>query len=65
MAKSYTKNQIAEWLKSHPLINVSKLERACDIPRSGLSKLVNGDEKFLSEKHIPTIVALLRNYSFK
>lgn len=65
MANNFTKKQIAEWLRAHPLINVSKLERACDIPRSGLSKLVNGDEKYLSEKHIRTIVAMLRNYGFK
>lgn len=65
MAKTYKKKQIAEWLQAHPLINVSKLERACDIPRSGLSKLVNGDEEYLSEKHIPTIVEMLRNYGFK
>jgi len=65
MAKNYTKTQIAEWLQQHTLINISKLERLCDIPQSALSKAVNGDESKLSEKHLPVIVAQLRNYGFK
>lgn len=57
--------QLVTWLKAHPLIKVSALERECGIPQGALNKALNGDATFLSEKHLPALKKALKPYGFK
>lgn len=65
MAKTkYTVESICEWIRLHDLINVTKLERKCDIPHGSIANALAGKTERLSEKHLPKLIELLRDYGF-
>lgn len=66
MAKSkHTVATVVEWLQAHELISIAKLERRCDIPQGSLSNALAGKMERLSDKHLPKLVVVLRDYGFK
>jgi hypothetical protein len=66
MAKvKHTVVTVVEWLLLHDLINVTKLERKCDIPHGSIANALAGKTDRLSGKHLPKLVELLRDYGFK
>lgn len=71
MKKKVTSATIIEWLRNHELINISRLERRCDISQGLLSKCMKdtinnatGETWKLPQKHIENIVSALRDYGF-
>ena len=63
--KNYTVATVVEWLLLHDLINITKLERKCDIPHGSIANALAGRTERLSDKHLPKMVDILRNYGFK
>jgi hypothetical protein len=57
--------KIIAWLLAHPLISIHALEKQCKIPRGALSRAVNGNDYFLSTKHLPALVEALKEYGYK
>jgi hypothetical protein len=64
MAKP-TKENIVTWLKPRPLINISGLERAAGVPHGSIANAIKGNTDRLSEKHLPEIVKVLKDYGYK
>lgn len=58
------RDQILTWLTAHPLINISKLERYCNMPGGIINKAQSG-ERDLPEKHVMVLAAMLSNYGFR
>lgn len=66
MSKSkHTVATVVEWLLLHDLINITKLERKCDIPHGSIANALAGKTERLSDKHLPKLIELLRDYGFK
>jgi len=66
MAKAkHTVATVVEWLLIHDLINITKLERSCDIPHGSIANALAGKTERLSDKHLPKLTAKLRDYGFK
>lgn len=63
--KKHTVATVVEWLQLHDLINVTKLERKCDIPHGSIANAIAGRMERLSDKHLPKLIELLRDYGFK
>lgn len=63
--KKHTVATITEWLLLRDLINITKLERKCDIPHGSIANALAGRMERLSDKHLPKLVELLRDYGFK
>lgn len=63
-----TSQKITKWLNSHPLISVNKLEQLSECPQGTIRqalKPINGIERSIPEKWIPSIVKELKRYGFK
>lgn len=56
--------QLVTWLKAHPLIKISALERECGIPQGALNKALNGNTAYLSAKHLPKLLQVLVIYGY-
>jgi len=54
---------LVEWLKSHPLINISALCREAGINRSNFDKSIKMG--FISPKHENKLVKILKNYGYE
>jgi len=65
MNRTDTLKAVIEWLLLHDLINITKLERSCDIPHGSIANALAGKTERLSEKHLPKLITKLRNYGFK
>lgn len=66
MAKSkHTVATVIDWLRLHDLINITKLERKGDIPHGSIANALAGRMERLSEKHLPKLIEILKEYGFK
>lgn len=63
--KAYTVAAVVEWLLLHDLINITKLERKCDIPHGSIANALAGRTERLSDKHLPKLTEVLKEYGFK
>lgn len=57
-------NEIIEWLRERPLINIRKLERLAKIPQAHIAHVVKGSKVF-SEAHEKKLREVLKNYGLK
>lgn len=57
-------DKLLAWLHAHPLIKISPLERLCGVPDDVIQKALD-KRQALSEKHVPAITKILKDYGFK
>jgi hypothetical protein len=62
ISNSDSKNLI-DWLKNHPLINISALCREANINRSNFDKSLKMDS--IPEKHEKILIDILKKYGYK
>lgn len=55
--------KILAWLADHPAISINKIEQEARLPASTIGQAKNG--RGIPEKHIATLVAVLKKYGFK
>lgn len=63
-----TSKKLTTWLNAHPLISVNKLEELSGCPKGTIRqalKPINGVERSIPEKWIPSIVKELKKYGLK
>lgn len=60
--KVYKNESLVEWLKSHPLVNISALCREASINRSNFDKSLKMG--IISPKHENKLVKILKNYGY-
>ena len=58
----YKEESLIEWLKSHPLVNISALCREASINRSNFDKSLKMG--IISPKHENKLVKILKNYGY-
>ena len=58
----YKNESLVEWLKSHPLVNISALCREASINRSNFDKSLKMG--IISPKHENKLVKILKNYGY-
>ena len=58
----YKEESLVEWLKSHPLVNISALCREAGINRSNFDKSLKMG--IISPKHENKLVKILKNYGY-
>jgi len=58
----YKEESLVEWLKSHPLVNISALCREASINRSNFDKSLKMG--IISPKHENKLVKILKNYGY-
>lgn len=58
----YKEESLIEWLKSHPLVNISALCREAGINRSNFDKSLKMG--IISPKHENKLVKILKNYGY-
>ena len=65
--KSYQflSDDIILWIKSKPLINVSKLEREAGCPSGTISQCISNSGRNISFAHIDRIIMVLKNYGYE
>lgn len=61
---SYEDNNIRNWLIEHSLINISKLEQDCDIPKDTIRHFKE-DRRNLPLKHKKSLVDAIAKYGYK
>jgi len=55
-----------EWLKTHELISINRLEKKIGIPQRVLSKVITGlDGRALPDKYHGGLIKELKKYGFK
>jgi len=57
-------DNIVQFLKEHPLINVNALERECNLAQGVISKALNG-KRTIAGSSVPAIIAVLESYGLK
>ena len=60
---TYEENNIRKWLIEHSLINISKLENFCDMPKDTLRHFKEERRK-LPNKHIDKLIIEISKYGF-
>lgn len=65
MKKKNELEAILSQLKGRPLISINGLEEVAGVPRGALNKAINGDDTFLSKKHLPKLKEVLKIYGVK
>ena len=57
------KEKLLAWLRAHPLINISGLEREAKIPPRAIRRALDGSRP-LPDEHVPGIVKVLKKYGY-
>jgi transcriptional antiterminator len=57
--------QVCDFLKSHKLISVNKLEKKLNLPQSTIAQALNSTTRFIPSKHLYSIIFELVQYGLK
>ncbi|SEC66807.1 hypothetical protein SAMN04489761_3450 [Tenacibaculum sp. MAR_2009_124] len=61
---TYNQHNLLEWLKTHKLINISRLEEESSIPKDTIRHFVN-DRRAISEENFEKVIKVLYSYGYK
>ena len=60
---TYNQNNLLEWLKTHKLINISKLEEESNIPKDTIRHFIN-DRRTISNENFEKVIKILYYYGY-
>lgn len=61
---SYSENHLRDWLRQHNCLNISCIEKACNIKQRNLSFFIN-EQRRISVDEYNSVCKFLLNYGFR